>query len=243
MNWIRRKVQPRLRAMAFASTVLPVPGTSSIRRWPRHRRATRASRTSLCFPTMTRSTLARTLSPTCWMLLIGLPWSAAPDRAPPGPGSSRRPVRPKGDVARRDRDAATSCLPTQCTTASAKRFWRSSPDQRQAADPEDHQRPDDAHHAQERLPAGEGRDADERRTGPPARARSRPSRSARQRAGRRRGRARGGSRRRRRGSAAGAWRAAGGRLGRPSARSGVGGGGSAGSVIPASVPGPASPPR
>ena len=26
MNWIRRKVQPRLRAMALASIVLPVPG-------------------------------------------------------------------------------------------------------------------------------------------------------------------------------------------------------------------------
>ena len=26
MNWIRRKVQPRLRAIALARTVLPVPG-------------------------------------------------------------------------------------------------------------------------------------------------------------------------------------------------------------------------
>ena len=26
MNWMRRKVQPRLRAIALASTVLPVPG-------------------------------------------------------------------------------------------------------------------------------------------------------------------------------------------------------------------------
>ena len=36
--------------MALASTVLPVPGTSSMSRWPRHIRATRARRTSWCLP-------------------------------------------------------------------------------------------------------------------------------------------------------------------------------------------------
>ena len=50
MNWMRRNVQPRLRAIALASMVLPMPGTSSIRRWPRHSRATRARRTSWCLP-------------------------------------------------------------------------------------------------------------------------------------------------------------------------------------------------
>ena len=34
MNWIRRNEQPRLRAMALARTVLPVPGTSSIEQVP-----------------------------------------------------------------------------------------------------------------------------------------------------------------------------------------------------------------
>ena len=72
MNWMRRNEQPRLRAMALARTVLPVPGTSSISRWPRHRSATRASRTSWCLPTITRSTLARTLSPVSWIFDIGL---------------------------------------------------------------------------------------------------------------------------------------------------------------------------
>ena len=91
MNWIRRNVQPRLRAIALASTVLPVPGTSSISRWPRHMSATRARRTSWCLPTMTRSTLARTLSPTCWMLLIGLPSATAPAVVLPCRGPDGRP--------------------------------------------------------------------------------------------------------------------------------------------------------
>ena len=87
MNWMRRKEQPRLRAMALASTVLPVPGTSSISRWPWHRSATRASRTSWCLPTITRSTLARTLSPVSWIFVISLSRGAARHGgcAPPGP--------------------------------------------------------------------------------------------------------------------------------------------------------------
>ena len=46
--------------------------SGSISRCPRHNRATRASRTSWCLPTMTRSTLARTGSPVSWILVIGL---------------------------------------------------------------------------------------------------------------------------------------------------------------------------
>ena len=72
MNWIRRNVQPRLRAIALARTVLPVPGTSSMSRCPRHSNATSARRTSWCFPTITRSTLARTLSPVSWIFVMGL---------------------------------------------------------------------------------------------------------------------------------------------------------------------------
>ena len=72
VNWMRRKLQPRLRATALASIVLPVPGTSSISRWPRHRRATSVRRTSWRLPMMTRSTFAATLSPVSLMLVICL---------------------------------------------------------------------------------------------------------------------------------------------------------------------------
>ncbi len=69
---MRRKVQPRLRATALASMVLPVPGTSSMSKWPRHSSATRVSRTSWRLPMMTRSTLAATFSPVSWMVLMTL---------------------------------------------------------------------------------------------------------------------------------------------------------------------------
>ncbi len=62
------------------------PGTSSIRRWPRHSRATRARRTSWCLPTMTRSTLARTLSPVSWILVIGLSHGLGRRTGAPGRG-------------------------------------------------------------------------------------------------------------------------------------------------------------
>ena len=102
MNWMRRNVQPRLRAIALASMVLPVPGTSSMSRCPRHMSATSASRTSWCLPTMTRSTLAMTLSPTCWMLLIGLPSVVRPRRGLREPGVCRCPDRPYGDGGQRE---------------------------------------------------------------------------------------------------------------------------------------------
>src|SRR5260221_737269 len=60
VNWMRRKLQPSDRASAFASTVLPVPGTSSTRMCPRHSSATMASSTSWCLPKMTRSTFSAT---------------------------------------------------------------------------------------------------------------------------------------------------------------------------------------
>src|SRR5919106_1512725 len=66
VNWMRRKLQPMLWLSALASIVLPTPGTSSMRMWPSQRSATSAIRTSLCLPTMTRSTLATTRSAGCW---------------------------------------------------------------------------------------------------------------------------------------------------------------------------------
>src|SRR3990172_3242851 len=71
VNWMRRKLQPKLRAMALARTVLPVPGTSSMSRWPWQSSATRARRTASCLPTMTRSTLAMTFSPDSWIAIGG----------------------------------------------------------------------------------------------------------------------------------------------------------------------------
>lgn len=50
------------RAMDFASTVLPTPGTSSMSRCPRHKTAMSVRSTASCFPTITRSTLAMTRS-------------------------------------------------------------------------------------------------------------------------------------------------------------------------------------
>src|SRR5919109_5088331 len=61
---MRLKAQPTLLASALASIVLPTPGTSSIRTWPWHSKAMRASSTSPCLPTMTRSTLATIVSAT-----------------------------------------------------------------------------------------------------------------------------------------------------------------------------------
>src|SRR5438552_56184 len=74
VNWMRRKVQPMLLLRALASMVLPTPGTSSMRMWPSHSKATRAMRTSACLPTMTCSTLATTRSAGSWTFFT----SAAP---------------------------------------------------------------------------------------------------------------------------------------------------------------------
>src|SRR3990170_2624568 len=58
VNWMRGKPARMERAGAAASVVLPTPGTSSIRRCPRARRPTTASRTTSGLPTRARLTLA-----------------------------------------------------------------------------------------------------------------------------------------------------------------------------------------
>src|SRR2546428_4612111 len=60
VNWIRRNEHPSDRESGLARTVLPVPGTSSTRMWPRQIRATSASSISWCLPKMTRSTFSTT---------------------------------------------------------------------------------------------------------------------------------------------------------------------------------------
>src|SRR5687767_984696 len=74
VNWMRRNVQPMLWESAFASIVLPTPGTSSMRMWPWHSSATSAIRTSTCLPTMTRSTLATARSAGAWTFFT-MEWS------------------------------------------------------------------------------------------------------------------------------------------------------------------------
>ena len=58
MNCILLKVQPTDLAILRASIVLPTPGTSSIRAWPWHMRATTPSSTDSLLPTITFSTLS-----------------------------------------------------------------------------------------------------------------------------------------------------------------------------------------
>ena len=62
VNWMRLKVQLMESAKARAKVVLPIPGTSSIRRWPPLRIAARHSSITSPFPTNTCSTLVLTLS-------------------------------------------------------------------------------------------------------------------------------------------------------------------------------------
>ena len=50
VNCRRWKVQSRARAMAWASVVLPTPGTPSISRWPRASTETSASRSTSSLP-------------------------------------------------------------------------------------------------------------------------------------------------------------------------------------------------
>src|SRR5258705_4304234 len=158
---MRRNVQPRLLAIALASTVLPVPGTSSIRRWPLHSSATRAKRTSLCLPTMTRSTLAMTWSPTCWIPVMQLPSmirgvSSDADRpsAMSRDGTSGRPGRfPLESIASERHEKLHAGA---CGSPSA----RSTPADVAGGSPDRHQRADPGHRAQEHLVRGECRDRD-----------------------------------------------------------------------------------
>ena len=55
MNWMRRHVPPTERAIAFASDVLPTPGTSSMRRWPSANRHTSARWIARRLPRITDS--------------------------------------------------------------------------------------------------------------------------------------------------------------------------------------------
>src|SRR6185503_9152872 len=52
LNWMRWKCRPSVRASTCASVVLPTPGRSSIRRWPRASRQASARRTCVSFPRM-----------------------------------------------------------------------------------------------------------------------------------------------------------------------------------------------
>jgi hypothetical protein len=59
VNWTRRTEQSTDRASAFASMVLPTPGTSSMSRWPSASITVIASRTVSRLPSMTLSTARR----------------------------------------------------------------------------------------------------------------------------------------------------------------------------------------
>src|SRR5579883_1980090 len=60
VNWMRLTVQSSERPIAFASVVLPKPGTSSSRMCPSHSNATSTSSTTVSLPTITRRTFSIT---------------------------------------------------------------------------------------------------------------------------------------------------------------------------------------
>src|SRR5262245_57052131 len=94
VNWMRRNVQSRDRATAFASIVLPTPGTSSMRRCPPQSRVMRHSRTSSSLWTMARATFASTGSTT--LRTTSSEASSAPSLIPtsvPATGLYGRPWR------------------------------------------------------------------------------------------------------------------------------------------------------
>ena len=62
VNWMRLIVPPVARASAFASIVLPTPGTSSIRRWPPASITANAERMTSFLPSITVPTAAMTCS-------------------------------------------------------------------------------------------------------------------------------------------------------------------------------------
>ncbi len=83
VNWTRRTEQSTERASAFASIVLPTPGTSSISRCPSASSTVRASRTTEGLPSITDSTASRILFAMC----------ASPSSPGPAP---RLPMRGAG---------------------------------------------------------------------------------------------------------------------------------------------------
>src|SRR4051812_8087993 len=153
--------------MAFARTVLPVPGTSSMSRWPRHSRATRASRTSRCLPTMTRSTLARTLSPVSWILVIGLSrglgrrvrWRQGRAGGRSGSAGRRRGCQ----IVRPEPENGSAFILIDAAEARIVRFFSFgflTSDQGQDPDPRGHDAADGAHDGKEQLAADPGRGSD-----------------------------------------------------------------------------------
>jgi hypothetical protein len=72
VNWMRRTVQSIDRARALLSMVLPTPGTSSRSRCPSASITTSAVLITSLFPSITRSTLARTL----WVIRASVSRSA-----------------------------------------------------------------------------------------------------------------------------------------------------------------------
>ena len=62
VNWMRLMVPPVARASAFASIVLPTPGTSSISRWPPASMTASAALMASSLPSITVATAARTRS-------------------------------------------------------------------------------------------------------------------------------------------------------------------------------------
>src|SRR5688572_16530861 len=61
VNWIRRNVPPSDAASARARVVLPTPGMSSIRRWPRESSATIEARIASGLPRTTAPTASSSL--------------------------------------------------------------------------------------------------------------------------------------------------------------------------------------
>src|SRR6476469_5517427 len=121
---------------------------------------------------MTRSTLARTLSPTSWMLLIGLPsCRAAPTAVPPcrrPDGPAGLPVTSRNGIWTGDVGASPQAVYVPGTSrvldpmgvrrrgfvqssfrAHTERGPRSAAVQREGPAPEDHERPDRAYHLEE----------------------------------------------------------------------------------------------
>jgi hypothetical protein len=121
VNWMRRKVQPMDRAKDLASTVLPTPGTSSIKVWPRHNRAINVSSTASRLPTMTRSTFATTCCDSVRRSAIRAALSVCRDRcfAPasiPVENSAVQPVFTQHPAA--DAGSATSRPPRPASVAA-----------------------------------------------------------------------------------------------------------------------------
>src|SRR5215203_6297836 len=88
---MRLKLEPTVRETALASTVLPTPGTSSIKTCPRHNKATRTSSTSCRLPTMTRSTFWMTRSASSWTDDGSMEWRNLSRRAHDEPVEPTQP--------------------------------------------------------------------------------------------------------------------------------------------------------